>query len=97
MDIWDLLLRAEIMAETPRSVEVFKSVERKKGHPLSPAYDIFDYLQALKEQIQPTDILKNMGIDLDGLKISVKELFGTDINPAMTVGEIVRHTQNALL
>ena len=95
-DIWDLLLEAEIMAETPRSNEVFDSIKKQKGHPLSVAYDLLDYLQALQNRIKPSEILRDMGIDMESFISNVKKLFCVDIRDDMTVGEVIKLTQSAL-
>jgi len=86
-DFKDFLVEAEIMAETPRSLDVFKKVSQKKGHPLT-FYDIFDYTDALKSAIKPSEIVQDMKIDVQALITRVKEMFSVDIRPDMSVSQI---------
>lgn len=81
------MVEAEVMAETPRSVKVFKEVSQKKGHPLT-FYDIFDYTDALKSAIKPSEVIQDMKIDVQDFISRVKEMFSVDIRPDMNVSQI---------
>ncbi len=84
-----ILAEAEILAESPRSVRIYNNLTAKKGEPLT-FYDIFDYTNAVETSILPSEILKDMALDVKGVIDRVKELYCVDIKPDMSVLEIAQ-------
>ncbi|HCU58720.1 MAG TPA: hypothetical protein DIC64_01930 [Alphaproteobacteria bacterium] len=82
-DILELCAEAEVMADSPRSLQIFEQVKKEKGEDLC-IFDCFTVIDRLAKQISKTEPISKLVADVSGLTERIIERYHVNATANMS-------------